>query len=84
MPELREVAAKVIAHWIDEGTRYFVRRGLSDADARNAIYALVSALEGAFILARGQRSREPLHAAGRATAAYVATMPVHAGTTPRA
>jgi AcrR family transcriptional regulator len=84
VPELREVAAKVIAHWIDEGTRYFVRRGLSDADARSAVYALVSALEGAFILARGQRSREPLHAAGRATAAYVATMPVHAGTTPRA
>jgi AcrR family transcriptional regulator len=83
VPELREVAAKVITHWIDEGTRYFVRRGLSDADARSAIYALVSALEGAFILARGQRSREPLHAAGRATAAYVATMPVHAGTTPR-
>jgi AcrR family transcriptional regulator len=84
VPELREVAAKVIAHWIDEGTRYFVRRGLSDADARSAVYALVSALEGAFILARGQRSREPLHAAGRATAAYVATMAVHAGTTPRA
>jgi AcrR family transcriptional regulator len=84
VPELREVAANVIARWIDEGTRYFVRRGLSDADARGAVYALVSALEGAFILARGQRSREPLHAAGRATAAYVATMPVHAGTTPRA
>jgi AcrR family transcriptional regulator len=84
VPELREVAANVIARWIDEGTRYFVRRGLSDADARGAVYALVSALEGAFILARGQRSREPLHAAGRATAAYVATMPVHASTTPRA
>jgi AcrR family transcriptional regulator len=74
VPELREVAAEVIAHWVDEGTRYFVGRGLSDADARSAIYALVSALEGAFILARGQRSREPLHAAGKATAAYFATM----------
>jgi AcrR family transcriptional regulator len=74
VPELREVAAEVIAHWVDEGTRYFVGRGLSDTDARSAIYALVSALEGAFILARGQRSREPLHAAGKATAAYFATM----------
>jgi AcrR family transcriptional regulator len=83
VPELREVAAEVIAHWIDEGTRYFVRRGLSDADARNAIYALVSALEGAFILARGQRSREPLHAAGRATAAYIAAMPARAAATSR-
>lgn len=80
-PELREVAAEVIAHWVDEGTRYFVRRGLSEADARSAIYALVSALEGGFILARGQRSREPLHAAGRATAAFVATMPVQARAT---
>lgn len=80
VPELREVAADVIAHWVDEGTRYFVRRGLSDADARSVMYALVSALEGAFILARGQRSREPLHAAGRATAAYVATIPLHAPT----
>jgi AcrR family transcriptional regulator len=82
VPELREIAAEVIAHWIDEGSRYFVNRGLSDADARSAIYAVVSALEGAFILARGQRSREPLHAAGRAMGAYVATMLVHADTAP--
>jgi AcrR family transcriptional regulator len=82
VPELRAVAAEVIAHWVDEGSRYFVGRGLSEIDARAAIYALVSALEGAFILARGQRSREPLHAAGRATAAYVATMPVRAAATP--
>ena len=81
VPELREVAAGVIAHWIDEGSRYFVSRGLGDEDARSAIYAIVSALEGAFILARGQRSREPLHAAGRALAAFVVTMPVQVRTT---
>ena len=83
VPELRAVAAEVIAHWVDEGSRYFVGRGLSEADARSAVYALVSALEGAFILARGQRSPEPLHAAGRAMAAYVATMPVRAPTASR-
>jgi AcrR family transcriptional regulator len=83
VPELREVAAEVIARWVDEGSRYFVSRGLSDTDARSAVYALVSALEGAFILARGQRSREPLHAAGRATAAYVATLPIGADSMPR-
>jgi AcrR family transcriptional regulator len=83
VPELREVAAEVIARWVDEGSRYFVSRGLSDTDARSAVYALVSALEGAFILARGQRSREPLHAAGRATAAYVATLPIGAHSMPR-
>jgi AcrR family transcriptional regulator len=82
VPELREVAAEVIAHWVDEGSRYLVSRGLTDADARSAIYALVSALEGAFILARGQRSREPLHAAGRASATYIATLPVRAVGTP--
>ena len=76
VPELREIAAEVIGHWVEVGTNYFTDRGLSVSDARSAIYALVSALEGAFILARGQRSREPLLAAGRATAAYIATMPV--------
>jgi AcrR family transcriptional regulator len=78
VPELREAAAEVFAGWIDEGTAYFAARGLSAADARTATYALVGALEGAFVLARGQRSREPLHAAGRAVAAYVAALPVYA------
>jgi AcrR family transcriptional regulator len=82
VPQLREVAAEVIALWIDEGSRYFVGRGLSETDARSAIYAVIGALEGAFILARAQRSREPLHAAGRATAAYIATIAVHNGVTP--
>ncbi|MGZ4616192.1 MAG: TetR/AcrR family transcriptional regulator, partial [Actinomycetes bacterium] len=41
-------------------------------------YALLSALEGAFVLARGLRSTEPLHAAGAAMAAYVARPPVGA------
>jgi AcrR family transcriptional regulator len=77
VPQLREVAADVIAHWIEVGSRYFVGRGLSDSDARSAIYAVIGALEGAFILARVQRSREPLHAAGRATAAYISTIAVH-------
>ncbi|MEV0701829.1 TetR/AcrR family transcriptional regulator [Saccharopolyspora sp. NPDC050389] len=77
-PQLREVADEVIASWIDEGGRYLASRGLSDADARAAMYALLAALEGGFLLARGQRSAEPLLAAGRATAAYVASLPVAA------
>lgn len=75
-PELRAVAGEVIDAWVTEGTRYFAERGLSDADARAATYAVLTALEGAFILARGQRSPEPLLAAGRSTAAFVATLPV--------
>lgn len=79
-PELREVAGEVIASWVDEGTRYLGGRGLSEGDARALTYAVLSALEGAFILARGQRSTEPLLAAGRALASYVATLPT--GTSP--
>src|SRR5215831_671367 len=77
-PALRQVAAEVIASWADEGTRYLASRGLSPADARTAMYALLTALEGGFLLARAQRSVEPLLAAGRAVSAYVATMPVAA------
>ncbi|SFB43776.1 transcriptional regulator, TetR family [Amycolatopsis marina] len=75
-PELRAVADEVIASWIDEGSQYLVHRGLSPSDARAAVYALLGALEGAFILARGQRSTEPLLAAGHAIATYVAALPV--------
>jgi len=81
VPELRDVADEVIAGWVDEGTRYLTGRGLAPADARTLIYAVIAALEGGFILARGQQSREPLHAAGRALAAYVATLPHAASTT---
>ena len=77
-PELRQVAAEVIASWADTGSRYLARRGLSQADARAAMYALLAALEGGFLLARAQRSAEPLLAAGRAVAAYIATMPAAA------
>lgn len=75
-PELRQVAAEVIASWIDTGSQYLATRGLSETDARTAMYALLTALEGGFLLARAQRAVEPLLAAGRAVSAYIATMPV--------
>jgi AcrR family transcriptional regulator len=77
-PELREVAADVIAFWVDTGTRYLEGRGLSEADARAVMYALLTALEGGFLLARAEHDVEPLLAAGRSVAAYVATLPVAA------
>ena len=77
-PELRQVTAAVIASWVDEGTRYLTSRGLSQADARAAMYALLTALEGGFLLARAQRTTEPLLAAGHAVSAYIATLPVTA------
>ena len=77
-PELRQVAAEVIASWIEEGSRYLAGRGLSETDARAAMYALLAALEGGFVLARAQRDVEPLLAAGRAVSAYIAALPIAA------
>ena len=77
-PELRQVAAEVIASWIEAGIGYLAGRGLSQADARAATYAVLAALEGGFLLARAQHTAEPLLAAGRAVATYVAALPVAA------
>lgn len=73
-PGLRRVGAEVVASWAAEGTAYFAGRGLAPGDARTLTYALISALEGGFILARGQRSREPLLAAGRGVAALAESL----------
>ena len=58
-PELRRVAAEVIASWVEEGSRYLAGRGLSETDARAAMYALLAALEGGFMLARASARDSP-------------------------
>ncbi len=73
-PALREVVDDVFSHWVDEATGYMMGRGLAESDARVLAYAVLSALEGAFILARAQRKREPLVAAGAAVAALAASL----------
>ena len=73
-PGLREVAAEVIGSWVEQGTTYLAGRGLEESAARGLTYALLGALEGAFILCRGLRSAEPMRAAGRGLAAYVAAL----------
>ncbi|MFE3223070.1 TetR/AcrR family transcriptional regulator [Nocardia sp. NPDC059228] len=70
-PGIRDVAAEVMNSWIDEGTGYFIRRGLEAADARELMIAILGALEGAFILSRTLRSTEPLLAAGKTMGARV-------------
>ncbi|MFD3508645.1 TetR/AcrR family transcriptional regulator [Nocardia sp. NPDC058666] len=70
-PVLREVAAEVMRDWIDQGATYFVRRGVAESAARELILAMLSALEGAFILGRTLRCAQPLRAAGQAMAARV-------------
>ena len=77
-PELRQVAAEVIGSWVDVGTQYLAGRGLAQTDARAAMYAVLTSLEGGFLLARAQHAVEPLLAAGRAVSTYIATMPVAA------
>lgn len=66
--DLRQAAAAVFTGWLDGGAAYFVARGVQPDTARQLIVALVSTLEGAFVLARTLRSTEPLTAAGRALA----------------
>ncbi|MEV4125577.1 TetR/AcrR family transcriptional regulator [Nocardia sp. NPDC049707] len=67
-PVLREVTAEVIDSWVRECTDYFTRRGLDAPEARRLGFALLSTLEGAFILSRTLRSTEPLRAAGQSLA----------------
>jgi AcrR family transcriptional regulator len=62
---LREACAEIFTSWFDTGTAYLAQRGLSDHDAREVTIALVSALEGAFTLARTLRDTEPLLATGQ-------------------
>ena len=66
--ELREASASVFAGWVDAGSAYFSSRGLDASRAREVTFALISALEGAFVIARTMRDTEPLLAAGRALA----------------
>jgi AcrR family transcriptional regulator len=66
--ELRETSAAIFIGWLDGGTAYFVSRGLPQDAARDVTVALVSALEGAFVLARTLRDVEPLLAVGRVLA----------------
>lgn len=63
--ELRDASAAVFTSWLDGGATYLTARGVPERMARDLTIALVSALEGAFLLARTLRDTEPLLAAGR-------------------
>jgi AcrR family transcriptional regulator len=63
--ELRVTSSTIFTGWVDGGTAYFVARGLSPETARDVTLAMISALEGAFVLARTMRDAEPLRAVGR-------------------
>jgi AcrR family transcriptional regulator len=68
---LREACADVFDSWLARGTSIFAAAGLEDDVARELTNALVTSLEGAFVLARALRSKEPLHVAGDVVAERV-------------
>jgi AcrR family transcriptional regulator len=68
---LREACADVFESWLARGTAIFGAAGLDDAVARELTIALVTSLEGAFVLARALRSKEPLAVAGDVVAERV-------------
>jgi AcrR family transcriptional regulator len=68
---MREACAQVFDSWIEAGIRYFTSAGLAPDTSRELTIAMLSALEGAFVLARALRSTEPLAVAGELAAAAV-------------
>jgi AcrR family transcriptional regulator len=66
---LRLATAEVFEGWIRSGTERFARAGLPEASARELAIAMITALEGAFVLSRAMRTTEPLEVAGAHAAA---------------
>jgi AcrR family transcriptional regulator len=68
---LRLATAEVFDSWLDALGLLLVREGLDQATARSLALTIVSALEGAFILARTARTTDALEACGAAMASLV-------------
>jgi AcrR family transcriptional regulator len=66
---LREVTAGIFDGWIESAAAWVESHGVAPEEARALGIAYITGLEGAFVLARSQRSREPLLATGRMLAA---------------
>jgi AcrR family transcriptional regulator len=76
---LRLVTAEIFERWIDAATRLVEAGGVPAAEARQLGIAVITGLEGAFVLSRSLRSREPLLATGEAlVTAAEAALGVHA------
>jgi hypothetical protein len=65
---LRLVTAEIFGGWIDAATRRVEAAGVPADAARRLGIAIITGLEGAFVLSRSRRSPEPLHAAGETLA----------------
>ena len=69
---LRLATADVFASWARSGTDWFLAAGFPEPRARELAIGLISALEGAFILARATRDTTALEISGRLMADAVA------------
>ena len=69
---MRRACAEVFERWIAAGVPRFIDAGADPPLARELTIALLSALEGAFVLARALRATEALHVAGELCARRVA------------
>jgi TetR/AcrR family transcriptional repressor of lmrAB and yxaGH operons len=58
-PSLREHAATIFRAWTDQLTEMFIVGGMKKAPARELAATAIAATEGAVVLCRAQRSREP-------------------------
>lgn len=68
---LRVATADVFTSWIDGLAPLFAAEGVPEARARELAIAMIAGLEGAFVLARAWRSKEPLLVAGEVVARAV-------------
>jgi AcrR family transcriptional regulator len=68
---MRQACADVFDSWIVAGMPRFTAAGLDEATARRLLVGMISALEGAFVLARATRSTEALDIAGGQSAGAV-------------
>ena len=73
-PELRATTGEIFDEWITAGTKLLSARGMTTPAARDLVVAVLAALEGAFVMARTLRSRDPLISSGKAMAAYAALL----------
>lgn len=68
---LRQACAAVFESWIAAGMQRYEAAGIEHAKAREVTIAMLTGLEGAFVLARALRSTEPLAVAGEVAARAV-------------
>jgi AcrR family transcriptional regulator len=68
---MREACADVFESWIAAGVPRFTEGGLDAETSRQLVIGMISALEGAFVLARATRSTEALRVAGELVARNV-------------